>query len=474
MKTRIIVFLLSTLSCIAVAATTPYEKLHNHIAMLHPLAEGDSLVSIGSVGPDTLVVGFVQPLTNFPDKIHFAKIPLSEFAVKRALEMAQKVGISLQAEIPSITTEPSATIKSDSAVVATEMKNVVTPRIISGSRRNNIHYLITQSLYGGYFLGTAPPLILNKKSIIATTLPLSIALSIPLHMRILKHNTITDAHSIATGTYPGLGILTAYSLPDIFLPKTNSTSDEVNTKYRLGAALSLALYPLGLWYGFRQGDALADNPGRMVLRSSFLTNSAVIGGLSSSAFFDNAEFERIQMGVFLATTYAGLFAADLYRKGEYIAEGVGPGISLQMAIGFLTTMYIPINFERGISNRDGIKIWFFGASAGLATALYTHRKDQSSPERPVYDLLGTGAGALVGMGLFHRLEGKTFGNALLSTTLLGYGITHYLTRNMQESMPVSSGPSKISINFVPEPEPVLDAMGKLDMRVRVQGIVARF
>jgi hypothetical protein len=352
---------------------------------------------------------------------------------------------------------------------------LVEARTISGSRKNKVSYVLAQTFYSSYIIGGALPNLLGLEDKSGAFLLLGIPSSFGYHLYSAWDRPIHDATLDATTYYPLMGAGLSYLLPYTL------AGDIGEDGLRVGSFLSLLAYPAGLWYGHKEGERLASNPGRMGLTSNLGYTGALaglLGGLAMSegredrkGYNPDAEIRMITGGVLLGAM-GGHFGSTLYRKGETIPEGVPGGILNHSLLGLAATMAIAVQ-----SNSEGNfpMVAFAGLSLGTTSGLFFHRNARDSYERAWYDRLGMLGGATFALGIMALAENdeeKQVVPAAVVGAFAGYAITRYFTRNL-----LDSGSERLS-SFEFNPIPIYELAQSSDNswhgRYRIPGFNLRF
>jgi hypothetical protein len=332
------------------------------------------------------------------------------------------------------------------------------PRNISATRKNRVKYVIWQTIYGGFSVGSALGHLANGSgSYYFSSILFSTAGVIPIHTYLSGVHGITDAQLHASRYYPGAAISSAYLMAGMLTPQSQPF-------IKKGAALSLAAYPLGVWYTYRRGKQLQHNPGRALLE----TNLGVAGFVTGIMIKNAASITDRSEGNFiiLASGVSATIGSRWYRPTDVIPEGIAPGIILQMGVGALISRYSVFKNEDWDFDKSTGRALAF-SSAGLLTGLITHYNSESSMERSFYDFLGGASGALLGAGLQYSVKAQT-NDIMITTTILGYGITHWFTRTLQENNG-KNNKSNVSLQLLPVPWISKQADGTYNSGLQVAG-----
>ena len=355
-------------------------------------------------------------------------------------------------------------------------------RSLASQRKNRMWYIGSQTLLSTYVYGLSVPLAFDAKSTrTKIAAPMIIApFAFGAHFWFAKNRPFEDAHTKGTTYLSVASLYASHALPFALM------SWDDDTPWRMAATVTLFAYPLGVYGGYKLGDAHVDQPGRIDIESKFALGFGLLGFFSPFIYYEKVNERtqepiiRLGLGQAVALAAAGHFLADQYRSGENIPDGVNTGILDHTALG--ATLGVEI---AALSDASSIRPWFgaalLGGTIGFMEGLFYYRNSYDSKERGLYNSLGALAGTMVGGGIavlafdenssdYSLKAGIT--SLLVAGAWAGYWITNVLTIGMEDRE--ASGPARwtdrLAINPFPVPEPVIINHRMEEMRYRVPGI----
>jgi hypothetical protein len=394
-------------------AMTPQARLRMHLDLLYALSPQDSVLNVQAIRNDSLQIQVLKANSPSQAQGEYLGMKLPPTAVTQLSQLSQMAML-----FPADSTNGPA-------------------RNISATRKNLITYVIMQNIYANTMAMVSANIIADGglSRTIRSALYFNAALQIPLHIWFGQKAQVTDAHVTATNFYSLAGYGSAYLLSGSFIANDSAAVTK-------GAWLGLAGYPIGLAYGLYRGAQLTHNPGRMQLESNLGVAGIYLGWLTAEQMHSHSS--QTSYAVALGGLAAGIGGSYFYRPTEILPEGVGPGILLQTV---MIRMLAHHSLFRESNNGKYSQEYGLGfAAVGLGVALFTHKNDHSTMERNFYNFLGASGGALLGLGV---MAGGASSNYLVVTSSLGYWITYYATRNMQQH-PAKQVSQKYSFNIVPQ------------------------
>lgn len=355
-------------------------------------------------------------------------------------------------------------------------------RSLASQRKNRIWYIGSQTLMSTYVYGLSVPLAFGLESWRAkVAAPMIVApFAFGTHFWFAKNRPFEDAHVKGTSYLSIASLYASHALPFALMPWDGTSA------WRTAATATLLTYPLGVYAGYKLGDANIDRPGRIDLESKFALGFGLLGFFSPFIYYDKVNERtqepiiRLGLGQAVALAAAGHFLADQYRSGENIPDGVNTGILDHTALGAALGLEVA-----ALSDASSVRPWFgaalLGGTVGFMEGLFYYRNSYDSKERGVYNSLGALAGVLVGGGIavlsfdgnessYARKAGIT--SLLVGGAWAGYWITNVLTYGMEDRGAAGSArwSDRLALNPFPVPEPVMVDRKLADVRYRVPGL----
>jgi hypothetical protein len=346
----------------------------------------------------------------------------------------------------------------------------------SGSRSNKVFYVGIQTLYGAYLGGGMLPLLLSQEERSLAFLYLSTPIALGGHLYSVWEKPIHDASLVAVNYYTTTALTASMLLPwAVVGPSADSESG-----MRVSAGLSLATYPLSLWYAQKQGEAYADNPGRLSLLTSFSLLAAGHAGFASSHMIDHDWFSSRREGQVMALSTLGAvgtaYAATwFYKKGEYVSEGYPRDLLLLSLLGMATTAAVGNSLDW-----KGGKAYHYmwgGFTLGQIGGFMVKHNCNDSYERASYNTLGALAGYLFGLGLPLLVDSENSNAYLYSSALsawLGYGVMRYVTRNMLDDSEKKKTAVQLSLSVIPIYGMKQNVRGEQEDYWKIPGLLVKF
>jgi hypothetical protein len=381
---------------------------------------------------------------------------------------------------------PAAADTGTGRAVAAAPKPAESQRSLASQRKNRIWYIGSQTLASTYVYGLSVPLAFDMQGTrTKIAAPMIVApFAFGTHFWFAKNRPFEDAHAKGTFYLSLASVYAAHAIPFALM------SWDGEYAWRTAATATLFAYPLGIYGGYKLGDAHLDQPGRIDVESKFALGFGLLGFFSPFIYYEKVNprtqepIIRLGLGQAVAMAAAGHFLADQYRSGENIPDGVNTGILDHTALG--ATLGIEV---AALSDASSIRPWFgaalLGGTVGFMEGLLYYKNSYDSKERGIYNSLGALAGTMVGGGIaVLAFDGGESGYAMKSgiTSLLvggawaGYWITNILTYGMEDRR--AAGPAhwtdRLAVNPFPLPEPVIIDHRVADLRLRMPGVTFTF
>jgi hypothetical protein len=360
-------------------------------------------------------------------------------------------------------------------------------RSLASQRKNRMWYIGSQTLMSTYVYGLSVPLAFDMNGTrTKIAAPMIIApFAFGTHFWFAKNRPFEDAHAKGTSYLSVASLYASHALPFALM-----SWDDAETAWRVAATATLFTYPLGVYGGYKLGDAHVDQPGRIDTESKFALGFGLLGFFSPFIYYDKVNQRtqepiiRLGFGQSVALATAGHFLADQYRSGENIPDGVNTGILDHTALGAALGVEVA-----ALSDASSVRPWFgaalLGGTLGFMEGLFYYRNSYDSKERGLYNSLGALAGTMVGGGIaVLAFTGGQSDYALKAgiTSLLvggawaGYWLTNLLTVGMEDrgAAAPANWTDRLALNPFPVPEPVVIDRKVADVRYRVPGVSFTF
>jgi hypothetical protein len=365
------------------------------------------------------------------------------------------------------------------------------PASHGSQNRNRLLYVVTQAPLSIYVYGLSIPLALdfgNAKLAIAT--PLIVApFAFGAHFWISNRVEFQESHLRGTNYLSIASLYLSHALP--FAIMNLNTLDDVADAFRVSSFISLAAYPAGIWAGYLLGDQYVDAPGRIQTQAHFASAFGMLGFFSPFLYFERpndhlGDIFHLGLGQSIGMAVAGHFLASFSHEGQNIPEGVTSGIVTHGSLGAglgLTAAAI----GDASTARPWMGMALAGGTLGVMEGLFYFRNRYDTQERAFFNLLGTGAGALMGGGaliLAFDKDASAHSQKILFTSLiaggavLGYAVTDILTRGMEDRRAAVPAEEKswsdhVALNLVPFLEPQVRDQ-QIYYRYRIPGLSLTF
>ena len=466
------------------AAVPARADLRDKLGVFFEIGAQDSVTAVTQKSATALEVETVD-MTTTERKTQQEEI--GEKAMGKLLAEAKSAGVPVTEWSPSTPKALQAAPAADKAEKADEGKVAVqgapVNRSSSSQRKNRMWYMGWQVPISTYIFGFSIPEALDVESPrVRIAMPLLTApVAFGTHFWFAKSRNFEDAHLIGTRYLSLSALYGSYAIPYALM---DSDAD----RFRTAALISLAAYPLGIWGGYELGDRYVDLPGRVETQSKFALGFGIMGFVSPFLYFEDVDANiesivRLGLGQSVALGAAGHFLSEYYRTGENIPGGVTTGILTHATLGAGIGAEIA-----ALSDASSVRPWLgaamAGGTVGFMEGLWYFRSRFDSNERGFYNILGTGAGILMGGGVL-ILVSDTDASAyaqkvstvslLLGGALLGYIATDLLTVGMEDRP--AAGPQKwtdrLAVNLMPFPEAQVRDR-QLYYRYHVPGVTYRF
>jgi len=347
-------------------------------------------------------------------------------------------------------------------------------------RRNRLNYVVTQTAFSYYLYSIALPVAFDADPRRSAALQiLSLPAAFGTHYYLARDKDYHDAHLWSTAYFASNSLILSYGA-SLALFGFNEEA------FRAGSFLAAGTYPVALWAGYKHGEHLLDDPGRVQLQSNVAVSAGLTAYLAGITILpedaDEKEGRLLVAGV-LGGSIAGHYLSYGYRRGEAVPTGVGTGVVTHTWLGLLVGANLAVLAEPE-SERGILSLILLGTAAGFGEGLHFFKDKQDSYEQARYNTYGAWAGAAVPIGLA-LLSGaepnpKFLMTAVTASAIGGYAITRKFTSHLVDN-PRSvkhQGHPGFSTNFIPVPEPYarLDERGETEvaMRFKVPGLTYRF
>jgi hypothetical protein len=511
---------LACAALLACASAARANALKDHLSVFFEMEPSDSVVALEQTSATTLKVTVADPATG---QTRALKEDIGAKPMQKLLAEANDLGLktihwSPSEEAGPASAEPrSGKSSAPSAAAATasgsprpaadsgsvrssdpldagpepspagRKAEPATRRSLSSQRKNRMLYIGSQTIMSTYIYGLSIPLAFDAQSVrIKVAAPMIIApFAFGTHFWFAKNRPFEDAHVKGTSYLSIASVYASHALPFALM-----SWDDAEIAWRVAASATLLTYPLGIYGGYKLGDAHVDQPGRIDIESKFALGLGMLGFFSPFIYFDNVD-ERTQEPIIrlglaqsVALAAAGHFLADQYRSGENIPDGVNTGILDHTALGGTLGLEVAALFDAS-SVRPWLGSALLGGTLGFMEGLMYYRNSYDSKERGLYNSLGALAGILVGGGfavlIFDGGESDYAMKAGITSLLVGgawagYWITDVLTIGMEDRGAAGhpKWTDRLALNPFPVPEPVVENHHISDVRYRVPGLTFTF
>jgi hypothetical protein len=456
----------AALLCLCVA-TIARAQLREQLELFFDLGERDSIVRVEQPAPGRLRVEVLDKGTGGTRSLT-AAVPANAAARLRA--RAEEEGVAVGTWVAA----PAATPMADEDAGREEYLS--SPREL---RRNRLNYVLTQTAFSYYLYSIALPVAFEADPQRSAALQvLSLPVAFGTHYLIARGKDYHDAHLWSTDYFSTNSLILSYGIPYILMGSSENY-------FRTGSIVAAAAYPVSLWAGYRHGEQLLDDPGRVKLQSNVSTSSGLTAFLAAMALKPDHEGEaywRLTVAGTMGAGVAGHYLSYYYRPGESVPGGVGEGILTHTLLGFVAGINLAVLAEAE-DGRTATALMTLGAAAGFGEGLYYFRDKQDSYERARYSIYGMLGGAMIptGLALLAGTEPnpKLLMTAVTASAIGGYAITRHFTSHLVESPRdvKHKGHPGFTLDLLPVPEPYARQTpegSEIAMRLRVPGATWRF
>ncbi|MDQ3000318.1 MAG: hypothetical protein M3Y08_03520 [Fibrobacterota bacterium] len=492
---------------LAFCATAHADKLKDHLSMFFSMESQDSVVALEQLSATSLkitvadlVTGKSRTLTEAVGAKPMQKLLIesNDLGLKtlhwsppedeaEAAPKAPASGGNTQVTQPS---NPDGPLLKPDALGDGEKSR--SARSISSPRKNRMWYIGSQTLLSTYVYGGSIPNAYDAGIRTRIAAPMIVApFAFGANFYFAKNRTFEDSHRKGTSYLSIASLYASHALPF-------SLMDLDDNPYKVVSFLNMAVYPLGIWTGYKLGDVYIDQPGRIDTQQKFAMGFGILGFFTPFLYYENTDRNiesiiRLGLGQSVAFATAGHFLAEHYRTGENIPSGVNTGIMTHTALGIGLGLEVAALFNAE-TPRPWIAAALMGGTLGGMEGLFFYRKSYDSQERGLYNILGTGAGMLMGGGIAflawssndsdHRKK-VLVTSLLVGGAVVGYSLTNLLTWDMEDrgAKRAESWTDRLAFNPLPLPEPAIRDNGvhgransgqEVYLRYRMPGLSYRF
>jgi hypothetical protein len=488
------------------AAAAHADKLKDHLSVFFSMEPQDSVVALEQLSATSLRITVADPATG---KTRTLTEEVGAKPMQKLLIESNDLGLKTihwsppegEAEAATaapapggnsqVTTPPDPDRPAPKADALGEGEKPKSARSISSPRKNRMWYIGSQTLLSTYVYGGAIPNAYDAGLRTRIAAPMIIApFAFGANFYFAKNRTFEDSHRKGTAYLSIASLYASHALPFSFM-------DGDDNPYKAVSFLSMVVYPLGVWGGYELGDAYVDQPGRIDTQQKFALGFGILGFFTPFLYFENTDRNietiiRLGLGQSVGMATAGHFLAEHYRTGENIPGGVNTGIMTHTALGIGLGLEVAALFNAS-TPRPWIAAALMGGTLGGMEGLFYYRKSYDSQERGLYNILGTGAGMLMGGGiafLAWNSDDSPHRQKVLVTSLLvggavvGYSLTNLLTWDMVEDRGAKRAETwtdRLAFNPLPLPEPAIRETGtgadreqEVYLRYRMPGLSYRF
>lgn len=218
-------------------------------------------------------------------------------------------------------------------------------------------------------------------------------------------------------------------------------SDE--NSWRLASFVSAAAYPVGIGVGYKYGQRLRDNPGRIYLCQALANQGAFTGALLPPTLISSDDMEasdarnlvRLSVLTSIGGEIGGHILGNRLFQGEHIPGGVGLGVSTLANLGLATSVEFVLDGDT--DPRGVMGVLLVGNTLGTVAGLKFLPERRDTRERSLYISGGTSLGILGGFGMFLLSEPddpsvKDVYTWPLLGAWAGYGIATAISTKMVE------------------------------------------
>jgi len=470
------------------------------------LSSSDSVTSLTRISSTRLGIDVVD---RDDGKSRTESADLSPDAMQNVLEAAAIEGLPVSVSDPEALTPPppkpsqpathasaekkpaSRTYRSYKAAPPSEPSASSSSSVSTGSdfpdaHKNKMTYFEYQTALSTYVYGLALPLafgVTSPRYLIASTL-ISAPIAFGVHLYYSNNMEFDEAHLKGTTYASAVTVYAATALPLAL------SGGDFSTGYKVASLLTAAVYPLGVWYGYKLGDQFKSNPDQLDTKFKFALGYAFLGFVTPTLYYENAgnhsdDVLRLALGQSAVMAGVGSIVADHYRSGPNVPAGAQAGVFTQAALGGLAGIEVA-----ALCNASAARPWIgaavLGTSLGFTGGVFFFEKSNDNFDRALYSGVGAAGGAMVGTGLellFNDGSGSAYSQKVAWSSFviggawLGYWGVYELTSKMVEEphagIHSKSAPSKWAFNPLPVLEPVV-SYGDLATRWVIPGFSRHF
>jgi hypothetical protein len=345
----------------AAASAALSERTRHQIELFADLAPGDSIIGVRKAARDTLEMETAREGgTSRRTSRHFVPASQLDKILSGAGETARTGGEEPRADKESPAADSRPRIRED--------------------------YMGGQLVASTYVYGVGLVSALQFEGILLPAVVVTGSLA--AHAIFSLNYPLDEAQVLGMNYAAGGAIVTSYALPFLALGPTGDA-------FRIGSAVSLLAYPLSLAPGYRYGSRFRDRPGALSKKVYAAGVSAATGAVLPWVYLgpDHGDLRwRLAAGQILAFGAAGHFAADLYRPGETLTEGVTTGIGTHTVLGTVAGFALASSAE-GSRTKTGMVL--AGALAGFGEGLWFFRDRNDPADQANYSGFGMAGGMLL-------------------------------------------------------------------------------
>jgi hypothetical protein len=440
----------------ALASTTVPERTRHQVELFADLAPGDSIAALRRAAPDTLELDIISAVKGPVRKTrYFVPQPTLDKLIAGA---GKQETVAVR---ESHTAPGKARIRED----------------YMGGQLAASTYVYTVALVNGLGLQDERAILFPAFAVTA---------SLAAHAIFSLNHPLDEARVLGMNYAAGGAIVSSYAAPFLAMGSSAET-------FRLGSLVSLAAYPLSLAPGYRYGGRFQDRPGdlskKIYAAGVFAGTGAVLPWVYLGPEDDDLRW-RMAAGQIFAFGAVGHFAADLYRPGVPLTEGVTTGIGTHTALGTLAGFALASSAS-GSRTKTGFVLGFALAGFGEGLLFFADRHDDA--DQANYSGLGMASGILLAsaFALVSDASATTTLWAMTASGITGYALTYTImdsrragrTRRANAETRENDFIRGVSLALAPVPELIRKVpgerigqpgAGRVETRYSVPGLIVRF
>lgn len=238
--------------------------------------------------------------------------------------------------------------------------------------------------------------------------------SLIAHSVFSYNNPLSEAQVVGMNYAAATSILGSYAIPFMV---AGSNGDA----FRVGSILALAAYPASLYPGYHIGGRYTQNPWDLQKKMYFAGTFATAGAVLPWVYLKDPDpdvYLRLAPLQFMAFGIAGHYAADRYRSGERLTDGVVTGIFTHTGLGTLAGFTL-VSLAEPADPRAGIGVVLASAAAGFGEGLWFFNDRNDDADLANYSGLGLAAGLML-PGTVAYASNASAANTLLAMTVGGF------------------------------------------------------